>query len=158
MADDVQRQVKRYAWVNPSGSAIGPAGITADELKVHQGAKAGGNVAIQPQAQRAPVEFIAPTTSSENLRLAVPVAANPFATPLGPRHNHIMLRRALARQNTEVRRALMGLLKTPPPGIKEEDAARMNKFIEERIREAPEQCFFVHKRFKTRPPGEASIY
>jgi KDO2-lipid IV(A) lauroyltransferase len=38
------------------------------------------------------------------------------------------------------------------------DATRMNAFIEARIREMPEQYFWVHKRFKTRPEGEASFY
>jgi Kdo2-lipid IVA lauroyltransferase/acyltransferase len=38
------------------------------------------------------------------------------------------------------------------------DARRMNAFIEERVREMPEQYFWVHKRFKTRPPGEVSLY
>jgi len=31
-------------------------------------------------------------------------------------------------------------------------------FIEERILEMPEQYFWLHKRFKTRPPGEARFY
>ena len=35
---------------------------------------------------------------------------------------------------------------------------RMNQFIEERVREAPAQYFWTHKRFKTRPPGEPSLY
>ncbi len=35
---------------------------------------------------------------------------------------------------------------------------RMNAFIEERVREAPEQYFWTHKRFKTRPNGEPSFY
>lgn len=128
MSDNVQRQVRRFAWVNPSGSAIGPAGMTADELKVHQGGGVGTKVAplpLQPIAQRGPVEFIAPTTSSETLRLAVPEAANPYATPTGPRHDHMMIRRALSRANSEATRALMTLLKSPPPGIKPEDADRM---------------------------------
>jgi KDO2-lipid IV(A) lauroyltransferase len=34
----------------------------------------------------------------------------------------------------------------------------MNAFIEERILEAPAEYFWSHKRFKTRPPGEASFY
>ena len=34
------------------------------------------------------------------------------------------------------------------------DARRMNAFIEERVREMPEQYYWVHKRFKTRPPEE----
>ena len=38
------------------------------------------------------------------------------------------------------------------------DARRMNAFIEERIREMPEQYFWLHKRFKTRPPGEERFY
>lgn len=38
------------------------------------------------------------------------------------------------------------------------DTARMNKVIEDMVRTAPEQYFWVHKRFKTRPDGEASLY
>ncbi len=38
------------------------------------------------------------------------------------------------------------------------DTQRMNDFIEERVREHPEQYFWLHKRFKTRPEGEASWY
>jgi KDO2-lipid IV(A) lauroyltransferase len=38
------------------------------------------------------------------------------------------------------------------------DARRMNAFIEDRVREMPEQYNWVHKRFKTRPPGDASFY
>lgn len=40
----------------------------------------------------------------------------------------------------------------------EADTRRMNAFLEDRIREMPEQYFWVHKRFKTRPPGEAKLY
>ncbi|HEY0847724.1 MAG TPA: lipid A biosynthesis acyltransferase [Noviherbaspirillum sp.] len=35
---------------------------------------------------------------------------------------------------------------------------RMNAFIEERVLEAPSEYFWAHKRFKTRPPGEPSVY
>ena len=38
------------------------------------------------------------------------------------------------------------------------DARRMNAFIESRILEMPDQYFWVHKRFKTRPEGEKSFY
>ncbi len=40
----------------------------------------------------------------------------------------------------------------------EADTRRMNEFIEQRVREMPEQYFWTHKRFKTRPPGEAKFY
>jgi KDO2-lipid IV(A) lauroyltransferase len=45
-----------------------------------------------------------------------------------------------------------------PTGNAEADARRMNAFLEERIREMPDQYFWVHKRFKTRPPGEPGFY
>ncbi len=38
------------------------------------------------------------------------------------------------------------------------DARRMNAFLEEQIQRMPEQYYWVHRRFKTRPPGEPSIY
>lgn len=37
-------------------------------------------------------------------------------------------------------------------------AAYMNKVIESQILRAPEQYLWLHRRFKTRPPGEASLY
>lgn len=39
-----------------------------------------------------------------------------------------------------------------------QDAATMNREIEQEVREAPHQYFWMHRRFKTRPPGEASLY
>lgn len=38
------------------------------------------------------------------------------------------------------------------------DTRRMNAFLEQRILETPEQYFWLHKRFKTRPPGQARFY
>lgn len=38
------------------------------------------------------------------------------------------------------------------------DTARMNRFIEECVKTMPEQYYWVHKRFKTRPPGEKRLY
>jgi len=40
----------------------------------------------------------------------------------------------------------------------EADTRRMNEFIEQRVLEMPEQYLWTHKRFKTRPPGEAKWY
>ena len=40
----------------------------------------------------------------------------------------------------------------------EVDTRRMNAYIEEEVRRMPEQYFWLHKRFKTRPPGEKSPY
>jgi KDO2-lipid IV(A) lauroyltransferase len=38
------------------------------------------------------------------------------------------------------------------------DTRRMLAFIEERVLEMPEQYFWLHKRFKTRPEGEPKFY
>ncbi len=45
-----------------------------------------------------------------------------------------------------------------PGGSIEADTLRMNAWIEARIAEMPEQYYWVHKRFKTRPKGEKKFY
>ena len=40
----------------------------------------------------------------------------------------------------------------------EADTRRMNAVIEAEIATAPEQYLWMHKRFKTRPPGEKGVY
>ena len=39
-----------------------------------------------------------------------------------------------------------------------EDTTRINDLITEHVRKAPEQYLWVHRRFKTRPPGEPDVY
>ncbi|WP_027796080.1 lipid A biosynthesis lauroyl acyltransferase [Paraburkholderia acidipaludis] len=45
-----------------------------------------------------------------------------------------------------------------PSGNDEVDARRMNAFLEEQIIRFPEQYYWVHRRFKHRPPGMDSVY
>jgi len=45
-----------------------------------------------------------------------------------------------------------------PSGDAHADARRMNAVIEQAVREMPEQYFWIHKRFKTRPAGEPPFY
>ena len=40
----------------------------------------------------------------------------------------------------------------------EADTRRMNAFVEAEVLRMPEQYFWLHKRFKTRPPGEKRVY
>jgi len=40
----------------------------------------------------------------------------------------------------------------------EADTRRMNAFVEAEVLRMPEQYFWLHKRFKTRPPGEKGVY
>lgn len=53
-------------------------------------------------------------------------------------------------------------ISNPLSGYRGEDkvaaAGYMNKIIEHEILRAPEQYLWMHRRFKTRPEGEASLY
>ncbi len=40
----------------------------------------------------------------------------------------------------------------------EADTARMNRELQALIDTMPEQYYWVHKRFKTRPEGEPGVY
>jgi len=45
-----------------------------------------------------------------------------------------------------------------PSGNVEADVHRMNAAIEDLVRTMPAQYYWVHRRFKTRPPGEPKVY
>ncbi len=45
-----------------------------------------------------------------------------------------------------------------PSGDDTKDATAINASIEKLVRRNPEQYMWIHKRFKTRPPGEPAIY
>ena len=45
-----------------------------------------------------------------------------------------------------------------PGGNDVEDAARINRILEDAIRAHPEQYLWMHRRFKTRPEGEPTLY
>jgi KDO2-lipid IV(A) lauroyltransferase len=53
---------------------------------------------------------------------------------------------------------LLPALENFPSGDDVADATRINRFIEEHVREVPDQYLWAHRRFKTRPAGEASPY
>lgn len=45
-----------------------------------------------------------------------------------------------------------------PSGDVEADTAYMNQWLQGVVNTMPDQYYWVHKRFKTRPPGEPSVY
>jgi KDO2-lipid IV(A) lauroyltransferase len=45
-----------------------------------------------------------------------------------------------------------------PSDDPEQDTARLNEYIEELVRKRPAEYYWVHKRFKHRPPGEPNLY
>ena len=53
---------------------------------------------------------------------------------------------------------LLPALKDFPGGDDVADATRINDVIEQAVRRAPDQYLWLHRRFKTRPPGAAPLY
>jgi KDO2-lipid IV(A) lauroyltransferase len=45
-----------------------------------------------------------------------------------------------------------------PEQDEEASARRLNAFLEAEVLKSPEQYYWLHKRFKTRPPGEQGVY
>ena len=54
--------------------------------------------------------------------------------------------------------SLLPALEDFPGKDVEQDTRRIMALIEERVRQQPEQYLWVHRRFKTRPPGEPPVY
>ena len=48
--------------------------------------------------------------------------------------------------------------RVPTTAAAQADAVRINRLIEENIRLAPEQYFWIHKRFKARGEGYPDVY
>lgn len=53
---------------------------------------------------------------------------------------------------------LLPAIKNYPTGDRIKDAAVINQIFETAIKKAPEQYLWAHRRFKTRPEGEAGFY
>jgi KDO2-lipid IV(A) lauroyltransferase len=45
-----------------------------------------------------------------------------------------------------------------PSGDDVQDATIINQMLEHAIKQQPDQYMWVHRRFKTRPEGEPSVY
>ncbi len=53
---------------------------------------------------------------------------------------------------------LLPMLENFPSDDVQQDTQRLSTLLEAEIRRSPEQYLWVHRRFKTRPPGEAGVY
>ncbi|TAK91103.1 MAG: lipid A biosynthesis acyltransferase [Aquabacterium sp.] len=95
----------------------------------------------------------------------VPFFGVPAATLLAPSRMARMMNMVVQPVIAELlpggrgwRVRFMAPLANFPTKDAESDAARMNQFIEGEILKQPAQYLWVHKRFKTRPEGEAGFY
>ena len=53
---------------------------------------------------------------------------------------------------------LQKLEKNYPTGDNIADGTKINQIIEDAVKKAPEQYWWLHRRFKTRPQGQARLY
>lgn len=87
-----------------------------------------------------------------------PACANPAFAKIAARTGAAVIA-GFALWSDEERRYI---LRFYPPieimGDAKEDTARLQNLIEQVIREYPGQWLWIHRRWKTRPPGEPSIY
>ena len=60
--------------------------------------------------------------------------------------------------NRGYRLTLYPALENFPGASDDQDLLRINRLIEKQVREQPEQYLWVHRRFKTRPPGVPGVY
>ncbi len=74
----------------------------------------------------------------------------------------ILAQVVLARARRPVKKVVFMGMGEPwsdfPGGSVEADTRRMNACIEDAVRTMPAQYYWVHRRFKTRPPGEPKLY
>ena len=68
----------------------------------------------------------------------------------------VMYNRTLDNKSYEIH--VLPALENFPSGDDVVDAARFNQVIENHVRRFPDQYLWAHRRFKTRPQGEAAVY
>ena len=83
----------RTGWPFPTAPGLG---VSIEEVRARE-AKPPRDPMVSPIATTGPTEFLTPSGSSEHLRLQAPLAANPLATALGPKHDHFHIREALSK-------------------------------------------------------------
>jgi Kdo2-lipid IVA lauroyltransferase/acyltransferase len=94
----------------------------------------------------------------------VPFFGVPAATLMAPSRMARMLGMAVQPVVAEMRAGGGWRVRFLPPWTDwptddaQADTRRMNEWIESEVRRLPAQYLWVHKRFKTRPPGEAPLY
>lgn len=90
----------------------------------------------------------------------VPAATNPATGRFAQMGNAVVIPYYIHRLPGALgyRLTLLPPLDGFPGGDEVADAARVNAVVEAGVRQAPEQYLWVHRRFKTRPPGEPGVY
>ena len=126
--------------------------------------QAGLMASLRPMRQGAYYYYLPDLDMGRKRAVFVPFFGVPAATVTGLTYISRFMRASVVPCVTRMLRAggyvvqLYPAWTGYPSGDEVADARRMLAFIEERVLEMPEQYHWLHKRFKTRPPGEAGFY
>ncbi len=130
-------------------------------LSRHDGVRA----TVKAMKSGRPLYYLPDLDYGRKESIFVPFFGVPAATLLAPSRMARMLNMVVQPVITELlpggqgwRVRFLPALHDFPTADAEADAAHMNRFIEHEILKQPAQYLWVHRRFKTRPPGQSRFY
>jgi KDO2-lipid IV(A) lauroyltransferase len=148
---------------NPVFNAVFLAGRMRFGAPVLLSRQEGMRRALKSMRQGLPFYYLPDMDFGRKESIFVPFFGVPAATITGVsrlvRLTHAKVVPSIARMTARgYEIELMPPWENFPGASVEEDTAFMNQYIAAQVKIMPEQYYWLHKRFKTRPPGEAKIY
>lgn len=120
----MERVSSKAGQLAPNTDHVESVGHTLDELKPAQTQALPAEIA--PLPSRELLNFLGGSRVSEQIRLHVPEAANPFqSSPSGPKHDYFLLQRVIQRSNSDIANAIVTRLQLPSSDLSEQSMAFM---------------------------------
>ncbi len=118
---------------------------------------------LQALRKNEPVGILVDQNSSADTDIFVPFFGKPASTSLAfaklaARSGAAVIPGFAVWSREERKYILRFYPEVPMTGDAAEDTARIQSSIEAAIRENPDQWLWIHRRWKTRPPGEPGLY
>ena len=107
----------------------------------------------------APDQDLGPRRSVFVPFFGIPTATVPTVSDIAREHNaRVVFVDLYMDENRQFVAACKGFVDQVPSDDRVADTALLNQLLEDSVREHPEQYLWLHRRFKTRPEGEPSLY